>query len=201
MSGLVYHRRDRSYTCPKLWLSHPPNDFVTGLSQDTHQRIRDRESFLILRVKQPKHRLFKCRFFTIQKFFLKGTRSLEYISEKILLQSMMLFVFKLAIITKLLTTLWKITKLTMMSMMILMKTGDLDPGVDFVKEGFWMKERGNPFLSTTTPNLHFAHGIMQKDSSHSYFYKGPIVIRSGNNQQGSVCLSSCLSCHVFLSLL
>ena len=41
-------------------------------------------------------------------------------------------------ITKLLTTVSKITKLTVISM-IVMKTQDLDPGVDFVKGEFWMK--------------------------------------------------------------
>ena len=48
------------------------------------------------------------------------------------------------------------------------------------------------FLVNNNPQLHFAHGIMQKDPSHSYFYKGPIVIWSGNDQQGFVFIIVCL---------
>ena len=73
--------------------------------------------------------------------------SIEYKSEK----RMVLFVFLWLMITKLLTAVTKIKQMTMM-WMIVMKTRDLDPRVDFVKEEFWMKEGGNPFLSTTTPN-------------------------------------------------
>ena len=58
--------------------------------------------------------------------------SIEYKSEK----RMVLFVFLWLMITKLLTAVTKIKQMTMM-WMIVMKTRDLDPRVDFVKEEFF----------------------------------------------------------------
>ena len=60
----------------------------------------------------------------------------------------------------------KIAKLTLM-WMIVMKTQNLDPGVDFVKGEFWNERERKSFLVNNNPHLHVAHGIMQKDPSHS----------------------------------
>ena len=93
---------------------------------------------------------------------MEDMESIEYKSEKI----MVLFVFRWVMITKLLTAVTKITKLTLMRI-IVMKTQDLDPGVNFVKGEFWNERERKSFLVNNNPHLHVAHGIMQKDPSHS----------------------------------
>ena len=118
--------------------------------------------------------------------------------RKILLQSMMLFVFKLAIITKLLTTLWKITKLTMMS--------DEDkrpwPGGRFCQRRVLDERERKSFLVNNNPQFAFCTRYNAKRPIPFILLQRPNCnLVRGNNQQGSVCLSSCLSSHVFLSLL
>ena len=41
---------------------------------------------------------------------------------------------------------------------IVMKTQDLDPGVDFVKGEFWNERERKSFLVNNNPHLHVAHG-------------------------------------------